>query len=71
MKIGYNIININYWSDYMYVVCNEHLTEAIDDFVDVYEQPPDIYELDSVSFTDWITPSRCDKCDKLPKYLVV
>lgn len=55
----------------MYVVCNEHLTEAIDEFVEVYEQPPDIYELGNVSFTDWITPSICDKCDKSPKYLVV
>ncbi|MGO1370157.1 MAG: CxxH/CxxC protein [Senegalia sp. (in: firmicutes)] len=55
----------------MYVVCNEHLEEAIDEFVEIYEQPPDIYNLDSVSFTDWMSPSICDKCDKSPKFLVV
>lgn len=55
----------------MYVVCNEHLDEAIEEFVDVYHQPPDIYMLDKVSFTDWSSPSTCDKCDKVPKYLVV
>jgi len=55
----------------MYVVCGEHLEEAIEDFVDVYEQPPDIYELEKVSFTDWLTPNNCHRCDKTPKYLVV
>ncbi|SDL13704.1 CxxH/CxxC protein [Natronincola ferrireducens] len=55
----------------MYVVCNEHLDVAIDEFVDVYEQPPDLYELEAVSFTDWMTPKTCDFCDHLPKYLIV
>ncbi|RKD32104.1 CxxH/CxxC protein [Thermohalobacter berrensis] len=55
----------------MYVVCNEHLEIAIEKFIDVYEQPPDIYELDKISFTDWTSPHRCDFCDTKPKYLVV
>jgi len=55
----------------MYVVCPEHLSEAIDDFVEVYEQPPDLYELDKVSFTDWTSPHVCDFCELSPKYLVV
>lgn len=55
----------------MYTVCNDHLTEAIDEFVEVYEQPPDIYELEKIYFTDWTTPNTCDFCDKKPKYLVV
>ncbi|WZL73076.1 CxxH/CxxC protein [Clostridiaceae bacterium 35-E11] len=55
----------------MYVVCAEHLTEAIDEFVEVYEQPPDLYELDKVTFTDWTSPHTCDFCDIPPKYLVV
>ena len=55
----------------MYVVCNEHLDIAIEEFVDIYEQPPDIYELDKVKFTDWTSPRTCDFCDKVPKYLVV
>ncbi|MCT4605772.1 MAG: CxxH/CxxC protein [Marinisporobacter sp.] len=55
----------------MYVVCPEHLPEAIDEFVEVYEQPPDIYELDKVSFTDWTSPNTCDLCKNPPRYLVV
>ncbi|SET01259.1 CxxH/CxxC protein, BA_5709 family [Natronincola peptidivorans] len=55
----------------MYVVCNEHLDNAIDDFVDVYEQPPDLYELGSVTFTEWDVPKTCDFCDHFPRYLVV
>ena len=27
----------------MYVVCPEHLDQAIDEFVEVYEMPPDLY----------------------------
>lgn len=55
----------------MYVVCNKHLEDAIDEFVDVYEQPPDLYQLDQLSFTDWMTPKCCDYCSDAPKYLVV
>ncbi|SNS53180.1 CxxH/CxxC protein, BA_5709 family [Anaerovirgula multivorans] len=55
----------------MYVVCNEHLDNAIDDFVDVYEQPPDLYELEAVTFTDWTAPRCCDYCDHIPRFLVV
>ncbi|MCT4594304.1 MAG: CxxH/CxxC protein [Anaeromicrobium sp.] len=55
----------------MYVVCEEHLPRAIDDFVEVYEQCPDIYRLDQVSFTDWSSPHNCDFCSEPPKYLVV
>lgn len=55
----------------MYVVCREHLDDAIEEFVEVYEQPPDLYELDKVTFTDWTQPSRCSFCNKPPRYLVV
>ncbi|MGB9679554.1 MAG: CxxH/CxxC protein [Minisyncoccia bacterium] len=55
----------------MFVVCEKHLEEAIEEFVDIYEQPPDIYKLDEVSFTDWMAPHKCDFCDDIPKYLVV
>ncbi|GFN37149.1 CxxH/CxxC protein [Tepidimicrobium xylanilyticum] len=55
----------------MYVVCNEHLENAIDDFIEIYEQPPDIYELEKVTFTDWASPRNCNYCGNLPKYLVV
>ncbi len=56
----------------MYVVCNEHLEEAIEEFVEIFEQPPDIYELEKVSFTDWgKSPHSCNFCERIPKYLVL
>ena len=55
----------------MYVVCEKHLEDAIEEFVEVYEQPPDIYKLGEVSFTNWLAPHKCDFCDEPPKYLVV
>lgn len=55
----------------MYVVCNEHLENAIEEFVETYEQSPDIYELEKVSFTDWASPHSCNYCERPPRYLVV
>lgn len=55
----------------MYSVCEEHLEKAIEEFVEVYEQSPDIYELEKVSFSDWASPKRCDFCERLPIYLVL
>jgi CxxH/CxxC protein (TIGR04129 family) len=55
----------------VYVVCEEHLERALDEFVEIYEMPPDLYELESVSTTDWAAPSCCTFCSKPPKYLVV
>jgi CxxH/CxxC protein (TIGR04129 family) len=57
--------------DTMYVVCNEHLEDAIEEFVETFEQPPDIYELEEVSFTDWASPHSCHYCERPPKYLVL
>jgi len=55
----------------MYVVCNEHLEDAIEEFVETFEQSPDIYELEEVSFTDWASPHTCHYCERPPKYLVL
>ena len=55
----------------MYVVCDEHIEIAIDEFVEIYEMSPDIYLLDKVSFNDWAAPKCCDKCSSPPRYLVV
>lgn len=55
----------------MYVVCLEHLEVGIEEFVDVYEQSPDIYELEKVSFTDWSSPEKCDFCKEKSIYLIV
>lgn len=55
----------------MYVVCEEHLEQAIDEFVDVYESPPDLHRLDKIRFTQWTAPAHCDFCPRPPVYLVV
>lgn len=55
----------------MYVCCKEHLELALDEFVDEYEDAPDVYVLEEVSFTAWSVPARCDFCDQYPVFLVV
>lgn len=55
----------------MYTVCERHLDQAIDEFVEIYEMPPDLYLLTDVKFTDWASPSHCNFCDSAPKYLIV
>lgn len=55
----------------MYVVCMEHLELAIDRFVDEYEDAPDLVDLDTTHFSDWIVPETCHECDQPGRYLVV
>lgn len=55
----------------MYVVCQEHLEQAIDEFVEIYESPPDLYELERVTLTDWSAPTHCTFCEREPIYLIV
>ncbi|GAB7388528.1 hypothetical protein BSNK01_23660 [Bacillaceae bacterium] len=55
----------------MIVCCKEHLEEAIDDFVDEFEDAPDIYRLADVSFAAWTVPARCDYCPQEPIFLVI
>lgn len=55
----------------MYVVCMEHIEDAIDEFIVEYEQSPDIHELKKISFTEWESPNKCDFCDAKPRFLVV
>lgn len=55
----------------MYVVCGEHLEQAIDEFVEAYEAPPDIHLLSEIIFTEWTAPPACHFCSCTPKFLVV
>ena len=55
----------------MYVVCPEHLEQAIDEFLDQFEDAPDIHILKDVTFTQWTAPLSCHFCSLAPKYLVV
>jgi len=58
-------------NDKMFVCCREHIEIAIDEFVDEYEDAPDLYKLAETSFTAWTVPARCDFCDEAPVFLVV
>lgn len=55
----------------MIVSCKEHMEMAIDDFVDEYEDAPDIYKLAETSFSAWTVPARCEYCEREPIYLIV
>lgn len=54
----------------MIVSCDEHLERAIDDFVDEYEEAPDIYPLEMTTFQGETLPTRCDYCEEAPLYVV-
>lgn len=55
----------------MFVVCKEHIEIAIDQFVDEYEEAPDIYDLKDVRFTAWEPPATCERCSNKPQFLVI
>lgn len=55
----------------MYIVCLEHLEQAIDEFVETYGASPDIHRLEEVTFTDWIAPEKCQHCDDASVFLVI
>jgi CxxH/CxxC protein (TIGR04129 family) len=55
----------------MYVVCKDHLEIAIDQFVDEYEEAPDIVDLEKVRFPAWEPPSTCERCSAAGRFLVV
>ncbi|MCU6791937.1 MULTISPECIES: CxxH/CxxC protein [Paenibacillus] len=55
----------------MFVVCKEHLELAIDQFVDEYEDAPDIVDIQEVSFTAWKPPVHCERCAEQARFLVV
>ncbi len=55
----------------MFVVCREHLEEAIDEFVESYGAAPDVHLLAATRFTDWSPPGHCQYCGQEPVYLVI
>jgi CxxH/CxxC protein (TIGR04129 family) len=55
----------------MYVVCKDHLELAIDQFVDEYEDAPDIVDLQVVKFSAWEPPTHCERCAEAARFLVV
>ncbi|MEC0226764.1 MULTISPECIES: CxxH/CxxC protein [Paenibacillus] len=55
----------------MYVVCKDHVEIAIDEFVDEYEEAPDIVDLAKTHFANWEPPTHCEHCKELARFLVV
>lgn len=55
----------------MYAVCKEHLEIAIDQFVDEYEEAPDIVDLQKTRFAKWEPPAHCEHCEAAVLFLVV
>jgi CxxH/CxxC protein (TIGR04129 family) len=55
----------------MHVVCKDHLEIAIDEFVDDYEEAPDIVDLQEVRFSEWDPPAHCEHCQGEARFLVV
>lgn len=55
----------------MFVVCEEHLDQAMDDFVEEYGASPDVHRLDEVKFTAWTAPETCQFCSARPRFLVI
>jgi CxxH/CxxC protein (TIGR04129 family) len=59
------------WGWLMFVVCKDHLELAIDQFVDEYEDAPDIVDLEVVKFSKWEPPAHCERCAEPARFLVV
>lgn len=55
----------------MFVVCKEHVEIAIDEFVDEYEDAPDLVDLTEVAFAAWEPPAHCQFCAEAPRFLIV
>jgi CxxH/CxxC protein (TIGR04129 family) len=55
----------------MYVVCKDHLEIAIDEFVDEFEEAPDVVDLEQTRFAEWQPPAHCEQCKESARFLVV
>lgn len=55
----------------MYVVCKDHLEIAIDQFVDEFEEAPDIVDLMEAKFKEWTPPKCCERCDHAERLFLV
>lgn len=55
----------------MFVCCMEHAEIAIEEFVNQFEEAPDIYQLKETHFSDWDPPQSCEWCEHSPVLLLV
>lgn len=55
----------------MQCVCKDHVEIAIDEFVDEYEEAPDIVDLQKTQFAHWAPPTHCEHCQAEARFLVV
>ena len=55
-----------------FIVCDEeHIEVALDEFVDEFEEAPDVVLVDKEEFTSWKAPVECRYCGQKPRYLLV
>ncbi|BAU26304.1 CxxH/CxxC protein (TIGR04129 family) [Aneurinibacillus soli] len=55
-----------------FIVCDEeHMEIALDEFVDEFEEAPDVVLLEQEVFDSWNKPVSCRYCGQKPKYLLV
>lgn len=55
-----------------FIVCDEeHMEVALDEFVDEFEEAPDVVLLEQEVFHSWNKPVSCRYCGQAPKYLLV
>jgi CxxH/CxxC protein (TIGR04129 family) len=53
----------------MITACEEHIDMAIDDFVNTYEEPPEMRLLEETTVSEEIH-SKCKYCGEKAKYLL-
>ena len=55
----------------MYCVCKACVEEAIEKFVDEFEDAPDMVDLGETEFANWDPPRQCDLCEDKAVLLIV
>ncbi|GGN95067.1 CxxH/CxxC protein [Saccharibacillus kuerlensis] len=55
----------------MYCVCKQHIENALEQFLDEYEEAPDLVNLKETEFSDWDPPVQCAHCEAPAEVLVV
>lgn len=55
----------------MFVVCIEHIEDAIDEFLVEYEESPDIHQIEDIKQIYFKVPDKCQFCNEKPEFLVI
>ncbi len=55
----------------MFIVCSAHIERAIDDFVNMTGEPPELLTLEQANLAPGRCPGKCNFCPAAPAYVVV